>query len=372
MTQNAGSTATLLIWPWGANARTSLASAVLGTEANPALLAEARRSAILAVDREPADVKAVRTLALIDAQRNQLSSADQLMNYAHTLSRRDLPTEMYLIERLVQANNVSGTLLHYDHALRTSRKSADILMPILVQAITDKSVRIQLATLLRAYPSWRYDFFGRVLSNASDLSALQDLMRRAELRSAEPGGATFIRQLVDRLITAGRYADAFAAYRSATRDKAFGLVRDGGFETANAIPPIDWWFSDNTAIYAVRESVPEARGRYALRVVAKDGGSNVFARQLLMLTPNTYQLTGQIGGAGEGANVTVRIICATAVNLRVAEMARRLVPDRTQRFGLSVSIGKDCPAQWLTFETTAPDLGETTFWVDDVAIIANR
>ncbi len=360
------------IWPWGANPHIIRAAGVIGSDADRATLIRARQDAIAAVEREPASVQAVRTLALIDAQDNHLASANQLIDYAQTLSRRDLATEMYLIERFVQAGDINGALTHYDHALRTSRKSADVLMPVLTQAINEPSVRARLAELLLANPPWRYEFFSRVLTGASDLGVLEDFIQQAGLRTGEPGGATFTRQLLDRLIAARRYGEAFTAYRYATGGAALPLVRDGGFETANAIPPIEWWFSDDASLYAVREAVAGAGGRYALRIIAKDGGGGVAARQLLMLPVGHYRLTGRLGGAeAEAAKVDIRLACA-AGGQPIATGTYTITGDVPRGFDVPMTIARNCAAQWLTFSTTASDLNESSFWVDDVAVRSSR
>lgn len=369
LTMVAGATryqAALQLWPWGTISNTAKASAVIGAGTNADAMAHARDEAVRAVSREPANVQAVRTVALIDAQGGRSRSADRLMDYAQTLSRRDLLTEMYLIERNVQADNIGGALQHYDHALRTSRKSADFLMPVLEEAISEPSVRVQLSDLLRENPAWRYDFFSRVLTGASDLRALDELMRGARLHSGEPGGATFTRQLVDRLISANRYVEAFRAYRHATGKTSLPMLRDGGFETSNEIPPIEWWFSDDASLYAVRETVSGASGNYALRIIAKDGGRGIAARQLVMLAPGSYQLTARVGGGEGAAQFTINVLCADTD--RVLKSFTATLSDQVVRaISLNLTVSNGCPAQWLTLSAISPDLGQASFWIDDMA-----
>lgn len=359
----------LAIWPWGAIPNTAAAAAAIDGDASSSMRAAAYAAAVRAVRREPANVQAVRTLALLDVQASRLAQANRLIDYAQTLSRRDVQTELYLIERFVQADDINGALLHYDHALRTSRKSADVLMPVLVQAIVETPVRGRLAQLLRANPPWRYEFFSRVLTGAPDPDALADLMARARLRSTEPGGATFTRQLVDRLIAAERPAAAFAAYRRAIHRATASALRDGGFETANAIPPIDWWFSDDTTLYAVRENVTGATGDYALRIVTRDGGRGVAARQMLLLPAGRYRVDARIGGVEESAaaEVVLQMRCARG-DRPVGRAARALAAGDTETLAMAFTIDTQCPAQWITIAIAAPDQDEAAFWIDDVAV----
>ena len=355
----------LALWP-GAIPRVAIAARQVGTDAGAASLAAASSSAAKALRSEPANVQAARTLSLINAQRGRLGVANRMIDYAQTLSRRDLATELYLIERFVQSGDVGGALRHYDHALRTSRKSADLLMPVLVQAIGDSSIRRQLGELLRMNPPWRYEFFGRVLIDAGDVEALRDLMTRAALRSAEPGGATFTRQLVGRLLAAKAYDEAFAAYRAATGQASAPLLRDGEFETRNLVPPFDWWFSDDPLLYAVPENVSGADGAFALRIIAKDAKAGPVAKQLLLLSPNRYRLSGRMGGLeGEAGTLMAQVACVD--DDRVLGKATLPVRD-AGRFQVDIGFDASCPAQWLSFATSGPEVGETAFWIDSVML----
>ncbi|MFV3464693.1 hypothetical protein ACNJFH_21305, partial [Mycobacterium tuberculosis] len=92
--------------------------------------ARAWRLAQAALQRDPMSVRAVSTLAFLAAEKGNAVQAARLLAYSERLSRRDLPTQLALIETKVQANDVVGALVHYDRALRTSKTSEAILVPV--------------------------------------------------------------------------------------------------------------------------------------------------------------------------------------------------------------------------------------------------
>ena len=68
-------------------------------------------------------VEAWRTLAIISTRPGQ---GEALFHFASSLSRRDVPTQLWLIEDAVRKNDIPGALSHYDAALRSSLASQQI------------------------------------------------------------------------------------------------------------------------------------------------------------------------------------------------------------------------------------------------------
>jgi hypothetical protein len=109
----------------------ALASRSNGSQSD---MAQANVLARRALAHSPINVEAVRTLALVQAASGRADSAHRLIKYAETLSRRDVPTQMWLIEDRVAANDIPAVLLHYHRAMQTSREARSLLSPILAQA----------------------------------------------------------------------------------------------------------------------------------------------------------------------------------------------------------------------------------------------
>jgi len=124
------------IMPFDARANAGLAEqASVRMAQDRAARATAAGLAREALSRDVTVVAAWRTLGLELETEGRRGDAERLIRFAERLSRRDLPTQLWLIEANVARNDIEGALAHYNIALRTSQAAADVLFPILVQAI---------------------------------------------------------------------------------------------------------------------------------------------------------------------------------------------------------------------------------------------
>src|SRR5262249_7177342 len=78
-----------------------------------------------------------------DAPREQ-----RLFELSSAISRRSLPTRLWLIQRSVDHGDVAGALENFDIALRTSTAAPDALFPVLATASSDPGLAQPLARLL--------------------------------------------------------------------------------------------------------------------------------------------------------------------------------------------------------------------------------
>jgi hypothetical protein len=113
-----------------------------------------RGLAIAALQRDPTLAPAVRVLGLIEATKGRTAAAERLMNYSDRVTRRDLPTQLWLIEYNVQRNNIPATLHHFDIAASSSRGATTILFPILVGALDEDHLVQPMAQMLKREPWW--------------------------------------------------------------------------------------------------------------------------------------------------------------------------------------------------------------------------
>ena len=121
--------------PFDARAKAKSAERLSASpRATPAQLREARRLATEALDRDPTIASAWRTLGLVSTLRNRPGAAAGFFHTSERISRRDVPTQLWLIEEAVARNNIPAVLHHYDVALRTSRASHPLLLLILIAA----------------------------------------------------------------------------------------------------------------------------------------------------------------------------------------------------------------------------------------------
>ncbi|RYE90281.1 MAG: hypothetical protein EOO78_31840 [Oxalobacteraceae bacterium] len=130
----------LRIAPHDARVLADASALVLTRIEDPNARAVAKAQSLNAIRRDPTSVAALRTLGMIADAEGDSKAALRLINRAEALSRRDVATQLWLIEHYSQADNVAETLRHYDIALATSRQSRDLLIPVLVSASADPAL----------------------------------------------------------------------------------------------------------------------------------------------------------------------------------------------------------------------------------------
>jgi hypothetical protein len=358
--------------PLDARARARAAElTMLRGGARGAELQEAERLAREALQRDITLVSAWRTLGMVAAAREQTRRTTELFHFAASVSRRDLPTQLWLIEERVQQNDVAGALAHYDTALRTTSSSRDLLFPILMSAIADPTMVQPFATLMNSRPPWRHAFIERLASApppAENMIRFLALTRRTAAPEERDLVSASMRTFIDR-------GEAPAAWRLYTmlgggRDAADALVRNGSFDRPNAFPPFDWQLQQETDLIAEQRPPTAAGGNARLQITAENGVGGMAARQLLLLRPGTYQLTAQAGRSENArpAKLYWRVSCAGADGAVLNETDLPALTDQAVSAARFV-VPQGCTAQQLDLGVR-PDLelNSVAAWLDSVAI----
>lgn len=243
----------------------------------------AERFALAALQRDVTVAAAWRTLGVAALARNERNKAEQMFRFAGAVSHRDLPTQLWLIEDRVQRNDIVGALRHYDIALRTTRASHDILLPILVGATADDGIVRPLLSLLNTAPPWRYAFLERLGRDPPHAGNLVRIIERT--RSSATADETSLWPLAMRTLVERRQVEsALRIYRLLSHSRAPGaLLRNGNFDASNAYPPFDWQLQDESGLGAEQRPSAGGSGNLRLYVRASSGSGGMVARQLLTL-----------------------------------------------------------------------------------------
>lgn len=327
----------------GERARTALGSGDL-----PAATAFAQQ----ALRRDPTVVAAVQTLGLAAQAKGDGARASRLLAYADRLTRRDLQTHLWAIERDVARGDVEGALREYDLALRTSAGARDLLYPVLTGAVADPPVAQALLRRFRLRPAWRADFLAYLATDPRvDPAVAVGFLRSAGagVRAAPEDVAT----LIARAVNAGDFATAWRAYRLVRRDADRRQVRDPGFAAlADAPTAFDWTPSTQGGIsaQAIRQD-----GASRLDVDAEAGTAGRVIEQLQLLPPGRYRLAVDAGPVSGGGGLVWSLACRDGAEL--ARIAMASGPGRryaTPAFAIPAS----CRVQQLTLAadaSTSPD-----------------
>ncbi|HYC66064.1 MAG TPA: hypothetical protein VEC14_15145, partial [Reyranellaceae bacterium] len=102
--------------------------------------------------------------------------AGRLFELSSAISRRSLPTRLWLIQRSVDRGDVAGALDNFDLALRTSSAAPDILFPVLAGATADPGLVRPIAGVLDRPTDWRAMFLGYAISEGGAAPAIADVV----------------------------------------------------------------------------------------------------------------------------------------------------------------------------------------------------
>ena len=233
-----------------------------------------------------------RLLALHYLARQEPRRASAFAAFSERLSRRDLTTQLFLIEEAVRADNTSAALRHYDIALRTSDGAKPILFPVLSGAIANPPIRQAVVPYVRGRAPWARPFVHFAVQDgdqgpgrAAALLIAAGAGRQADLIEAE-GAALF-----DRLVEHNQFALAERLFLQVPGNGPQAL-RTAGFmrsTTTGPFGPLAWKTTNTGSVSAAFEG--EGDGRRAVRLFASSGERGIFLRRVLKLPPGRYRFT---------------------------------------------------------------------------------
>lgn len=289
-----------------------------------------------------------RALQFEAAGQNLRAAA--LFDLSSAISRRSLPTRLWLIQQAVDRGDVKGALANFDVALRTSTDAPDILFPVLARAASDPGLVEPIARMLDRPSDWRIMFLFRAIKEGGDprdIGAVVLAMRnRDSLRDGQ-----IDQMLIARLVEENHFrlarqvSDAFLPGGATS-----GLVSDPGFARPDLRFPFGWDLSQSGEAWAARDRVD---GRPALLYQASPNDEGAVARQLLTLGPGSYQLLANVATtAGEpGESPVWTVTCAGRQGNPIARLQQPRTSGSMAAVGFIVPAG--CEGQWLAL-TVAP------------------
>lgn len=356
----------LKFWPRHALAQARMADALIVADPQLRNFEEPARHARAALAMNPTLAPAARILGLEAFMHGDERRGTRLLQYAAEMSRRDVPTQLWLLEKEVAANNVRGALDHFRIILRVSPASQDTLFPVLTSALDHPDLVGPIAQRAQGEP-WAEPFMRYASANAVDpANAAKVVLLLARLGTPPP--PDMIQGLMTRLIDARRIVAAAAVYRLVDRRwNAASLVAqlDGDFSRGNDLPPFGWTVNPDLAWRgAPSGGQPD---NPALNVRADEPGAMVVAQRMLLLRPGRYRLDGRyrvVRGTGHWT-LGARISCGPAS----PSSASVALTDRATAFGTDLTVPAGCPTPTLQLSLTSDDAGAAIeFWVDDLRL----
>lgn len=327
--------------------------AKLNSEAQ-ARLSDAEALAHQALKRDSMAIPAVTTLGTLAQLRGDLPKARRWMKYSEQLSRRDLATQLWLIEDAVGREDIADALHHYDIALRVKRGASDLLFPVLAQASTDPEIASELVRTLSAKPLWGEQFIAFAASKTPAPNATARLflaLRRAGVPISDAASGA----LIDALITKGQVEEAWA-YFSRIRPRADRTrSRDPNFTASIArASHFDWVTAgDGAGLFA---SIQRSGDGGLLDFSAPAGAGGTLVWQLQMLPAGRYVLEGQSVGIDQPERSRPYWVVTCRADGR--ELGRVVMPNSAEnsgRFVGHITVPPGCTAQMLVFIAPGSD-----------------
>ena len=355
------------LWPWNSLALGQIADGEFSADTPPDVRQGVREAAVRALLIEPGNVRAARSLAFLAGVNNDEHKTSFGLRYSEFLSRRDLLTQLALIELCVKKGDVVGALRHYDRALRVT-ESIPMLLSTMIAASADPLIRRNVITLLKQQPRWRSAFLVQLVDEQTPADTVYGFVSALRLDAAQPDERQALAAAIGKLVGLGHIADARRLLPPSS-----ALVRNGDFEVENPFPPLDWVLTDEANLNAVIENGPSGHG-HALYLNARNGRGGEIAFEQLSVPPGRYRLSLVTGDT---------IVVRPQITLTCDNRAE--IGDHRELFSLSVpaapstgrlahsepfTVAQTCEAQRLAISMPMSlDDEAVRPWIDGVAIV---
>lgn len=351
--------------PHDARVATLAAKAAIETGAGPDAPG-VRKLTSAALARDVTMPSAIEIRALQVAAAGDQRREARLFELSHAISRRSLPTRLWLIQRSVDRGDVRGALEEFDIALRTSSAAPKILFPVLAQATTDPALTAPIARVLDRPQEWRVMFLNYAITEAGVGPAISDVvlrMRDRQVITENQIDETLVGELVGER-EFGRARRVYDAFNPGSKGR--DLVQDHAFSRPAKIFPFGWSLIQTGDRGAQRSIVDD---RPALTYQSSPGGAGQVASQLLTLAPGDYRLVTKTAvGDSDGASRPFwTLTCADQQGAQIVLL------DQPAQSGASAAtdftVPPACAGQWLALNLRQSDLHDRSGAIASVAVI---
>ena len=313
--------------------------------------------------------RALRLLVSVLEPAVTLERQAATLALSQRLSRRDVGTQLLLIEQNVQADDIKSALRHYNYALTTDETSWAILFPILSAAIEDPPINREFSNYIQSAQPWLGAFIRFKLEKDDASNAL---VTAANTTSVKPGNADFddLKQyLFEQSVRNGDFSGARAFYNK-YRVGAPDLLQSTAFTRVSVdsrSSKLHWQLSELPYILPIIDGEPGA-SQLGLTVSGSTGARGTVATKLLMLAPASYRIEVDYGDVDftPSSFATWTLRCT---GVKDAPVIWTETFTKADGLRATVSIPDRCEAQTLALSMTAsPAMEESVVTVRSVRI----
>ncbi|WP_156389333.1 lipopolysaccharide assembly protein LapB [Brevundimonas sp. Root1423] len=329
-----------------------------------------------ALSGAPFSIRALRVRGLAAARNGETDKAEQILTLAGNWSLRDDPAHAWLVENRLRNGDYGSAFAHADTlARRRLEMQPGIFNLFTTAALNDPRSVSPLLRQMANDPPWRLAYLDYLYERDDGDAVLLTLATGLE-RTKTP----FTRNELEKLYlswTADRRYLALRTVRGMLRRPPFSpAVVNGDFsaDPQTQLLPFTWRLGAAPGLIA-EVAEDDLRPRNAALRIDYDGvGSDIFADQVLMLSPGRYLLRGEgrMESSPVPARITVELTCVES-GLRLLTYRPEAAPGSSaawRRFQAPATVPTSgCSIQILHF---APDPGDapasTIAWFDNLEL----
>lgn len=324
-----------------------------------------RTWATTALRNDPLNARALRILGQLAEADGDDSGASKFMHAAAQVSLHQNYANYWLMRKSLQEQDYKSAIGYADVLLRTTPQSDVYVVPALAKISEDKTGAALMKTVLARNPPWRQQFFSLLPNYVTDARTPLDLMF-ALRNDAVPLTTQDTRAYVYFLIAHKFYSLAYYAWLQflpAQDLRQVGLLYNGNFDIPVSGLPFDWTIIPGAGVTIDVVPRPDKKDSGALLVDFQFGRVAYHSvRELVMLTPGSYEFSGEYYGKLLGPRgVKWRIVCAdtgATTNGGESPMITGVTKEWT-KLGFTFTVpDKGCVGQYVRLDLEARTASE--------------
>lgn len=322
------------------------------------------RSARAAIGLSPYNAAAMRQLGTL-AERSQPGAGWVYFKAAEGITRRDLPNQIILINQTIQRGDVAAVLTHYDRALRVYTSAYAVLMPSLSAASSDPAVRQDITRF--AQSPWFAPFVSQLLESSDKPQDYTAFLLQVRPQLPLIAGDRLSRQMLDKLLQSGRYAEAQGWILNAFALQA-AAIQTFGFTSATTgadLGALAWVFPDRAGIDVAL--TPSGQ----LEILVDAGHREPVTNRTTILPPGNYRFSQTLSSApGKPiAKLSWDLNCLGRTSSAPPWHGQGPALAGTQTFEYDVTIPAWCPVQVWTLSASSDSTQFTSsVWVAKISL----
>ena len=363
----------LRLSPDDPDALSNLSGQLLVGKGRARSLGAAEAAALRAFEIAPLQSEALRNLGLVADARGRQTRAMQIMARASRRGFRDVPTQAWLLQRAILSGEFGPAFLRVDALLRTQPDLGSRLSPLIEALLNEPDAIEPFARTLATNPPWRRNALLYLSEKAQDVRPVIPIYPRLAQLGRDPTTEE-AQSILMRMVRDEQYEAAYRLWVSLLPDHGRSVPEqpyDGGFKGLPGSPPFNWDFVNQSGV-TVHSARSDAPGGAALYLEYPVANASLLARQMVVLPPGSYRLSGRmrVTRPAAGAGLVWSVTCAAPPEAVIAK-ARQRGDSSTgwTSFVATFTAPADCGVQWLSLDGLAGDgFGTLSAWVKDISI----